>query len=244
MRWVSEPDKGQSDAVNKGFEMAKGEIVGWLNSDDVYFARDAVSKVVKHFKDFSGIDVIYGDIALIDNNNTVLKILCKPSYNYGRLVQRRCSIGQPAVFLRKEVIKKNRLSSRLQYVMDYEFWLRVGKEHMFRHIEEVLAAFRVHETSKTIAEDTSKWGNERLLVADQYHEDFGTENILLQFWDKLTSATPRKIKGLIKIIGLYLQSPTVFAFDAKLNRVLPSILNQLFRRNKRFVSNDRGKVLR
>jgi len=84
LRWVSEPDEGQSDAVNKGFEKARGDVVGWLNADDVYYTRQVITSVVDAFRERPDIDVVYGDDVLMDRHSTVTRLRTLYEFDYER----------------------------------------------------------------------------------------------------------------------------------------------------------------
>ena len=141
VHWISEPDRGQADAVNKGFVRAHGEIIGWLNSDDVYYGKDAISYMVGEFAEHPDADVIYGEAILITRDNTLLRVFLRPPYNRAR-EERRNMILQPAVFLRKSVTAAHRLDTN--YIgLDYEYWLRLGANGCkFLHVRKVVAADR------------------------------------------------------------------------------------------------------
>jgi len=150
LRWLSESDEGQSDAVNKGFKMAKGGIVGWLNSDDVYFDTTVISYIVDKFEEFKQADVIYGNFVVIDETGSVLKIIRTLNWDYKRLL-RNCFIGQPATFFRRKVVLENRLEKDLHLSMDYEFWLRLGGNYNFTKVNKILAGFRFYEGTKSFS---------------------------------------------------------------------------------------------
>lgn len=152
LKWISEPDKGQSDAVNKGFERASGQIIGWLNSDDVYVDRQAISCVVSKFKEFNDVDVIYGDGITIDENNLVLKAIHNiPWVSFNRLV-RFDFIIQPSCFFRREIVQQHKLDTKIHLPMDYEYYLRLAAQGFkFRHVNKVLSATRWHEKAKSMS---------------------------------------------------------------------------------------------
>lgn len=128
LRWKSEPDLGQADAVNKGFSMAKGEILGWLNSDDTYMAG-AVSTVVEYFLQNPGIVMVYGDAHFIDMDGNVTGKYPSERFRIKRLAK-RCFLSQPAVFIQTQVFRKiGPLDTKLQTCMDYEYWIRIGKSY-------------------------------------------------------------------------------------------------------------------
>lgn len=152
LRWISEPDQGQSDAINKGFKMARGEIIGWINSDDAYFSRYTIDKVVKFFEEHEKAIIVYGDAVYIDSKNTVIRILpVLPNFEYSALKKRNI-LAQPSVFFKKCIADKYRLNPSLHYAMDYDFWLRIGEHNKFFRINELLSCFRLHERSKTMGQ--------------------------------------------------------------------------------------------
>ncbi|MFH1342453.1 MAG: glycosyltransferase family 2 protein [Pseudomonadota bacterium] len=150
IRWVSEKDKGQADAVNKGIRGTNGEIIGWLNSDDIYFS-EAISRAVTFFKGHPEIDVIYGMAEHIDRNDQPFEDYPSEPWNFERLKD-ICFICQPAAFFRRRVVEKHGLlDDNLHFCMDYEFWLRLGKAGVrFEYLEVKLAGSRLYPENKTL----------------------------------------------------------------------------------------------
>jgi glycosyltransferase involved in cell wall biosynthesis len=140
VKWKSEKDRGQAHAVNKGFEIARGEIIGWLNSDDVYFHTGVIQRVVSEFEAHTEVDVIFGNVAKISANNLLSIIWWIPGFNFKRMFFDG-KISQPAAFLRRRVIEENRLRENT-LALDYEFWLRLGKNYRFMHVNDVFAGDR------------------------------------------------------------------------------------------------------
>jgi glycosyltransferase involved in cell wall biosynthesis len=139
--WISEPDRGHADALNKGFERVRGEFVGWLNSDDVYFDRQAVGSSVAAFRAHPEVDAVHGEVALISEDSGLQMILCYPKFDYERAL-RQYMISQPTVFLRRSVTDKHRLDPALKGAIDFFYWLQIGREHRFLKIHRVLAGDR------------------------------------------------------------------------------------------------------
>ena len=150
LRWVSEKDNGQADAVNKGIRTTKGDIIGWINSDDVYYPG-ALSVVQTFFMDHSEIDVLYGDGNHIDNKGRIIEPYPTLPWDSERL-KCGCFLCQPAVFFRRNVVDRfGFLNTRLQYCLDYEFWLRLACHGArFFRIRKILAATRLHAETKTL----------------------------------------------------------------------------------------------
>ncbi len=227
--WISELDEGQSDAVNKGFAMAKGEIIGWLNSDDVYFDTHVITTVVKYFNKNSHIDVIYGDAVVINKDNLIMKVICTKEFDYKDL-QKTCFIVQPALFFRRRIIDKHKLDTALSYAMDYEFWLRLAKQYSFRRVDHILAGDRNHERRKIIS-GRDEMIKETILVSADYCKYHDRGSLLGRIFN--VSGRVRTLRGLMKLQSLY--SNRDFAFDAKLDGRLSSSLRQLFRPTERCV---------
>lgn len=143
--WVSEKDRGQSHAINKGFEKAKGEIVAWLNSDDLYL-NDTFKIVSEELQDPS-IDIVYGDVLNFSSNSTKEYIV--PQFSLADFLK-RVSIHQPAVFWRRQLLKnEGLLKEKFYYTMDYDLWMRLFLNYNHKKIDHFLAKFRIHEDSKT-----------------------------------------------------------------------------------------------
>jgi glycosyltransferase involved in cell wall biosynthesis len=138
--WQSEPDRGQAHAVNKGFEQAKGEIIGWINSDDVYFHKGVIERVVREFQAHPEVDVIHGNVVKITADNLISLIWCIPEFNYERMFVDG-KVSQPTTFFRRKVIEENKLRENV-LALDFEFWLRLGQKYRFMHIDDVLAGDR------------------------------------------------------------------------------------------------------
>lgn len=147
--WKSEKDDGQADAVNKGIKMATGDIIGWINSDDIYYPG-AIKKVLNVFEKNPEINVVYGDANHIREDDSFIERYYTEPFDYNRLKD-ICFICQPALFFRKEIVKKyGFLDPSLQYCMDYDYWLRVGKKEKFYYTNELLAGSRLYDENKTI----------------------------------------------------------------------------------------------
>jgi len=148
-KWNSEPDKGQSDAINKGFKQATGEIVAWINSDDLY-AKDAFSKIAHCFVQNPDISMIYGDCNFINEIGEDLFHYQSIDFDSQKLIE--CSIPQPSVFFRSEIFDKiGYLDESLHYAMDYDYWMRIGLHFNLQYIPYTLAKFRLHSESKTVS---------------------------------------------------------------------------------------------
>ena len=162
LRWVSEPDKGQSDAITKGFAMARGSMMAWLNSDDTYLPG-TVNKVVDLFCSQTDIGLIYGKAYFIDIEGNVIGRYPTEPFDYNRLAIFNF-ICQPATFFRKEALDEvGILDINLHYVMDYDLWIRMANKNKFAYLPEFLATYRFHEESKTISPSDAVSNHEETL---------------------------------------------------------------------------------
>jgi glycosyltransferase involved in cell wall biosynthesis len=148
--WTSAPDRGQADAVNQGIRATSGEIIGWLNSDDVYYPG-AFAQVSAFFEAHADIDVVYGMADHIDRDDVAFEAYPTEPWDFSRLKD-ICFICQPAVFFRRRVIEQHGfLDEKLHYCMDYEYWLRLGKAGArFAYLESKLAGSRLYLENKTL----------------------------------------------------------------------------------------------
>jgi glycosyltransferase involved in cell wall biosynthesis len=170
--WVSEPDKGQSDAINKGFMRSSGDIVAWLNSDDLYLPG-ALQRVAEYFANHPTIYCVYGDLQVIDSGGNYLFTKKIIPFSYNSLFFAEAYIGQPASFWRREVITKIGLvDPALHFWMDYEYYLRMAKNGIrFGHIYTPLAAFRLQPESKTVRIISAR-KSEIGSIKSKYHREF------------------------------------------------------------------------
>lgn len=150
INWVSNKDRGQTDAINQGLRKATGDVLAYLNSDDIYLPG-ALAKVDKYFRDHPAAQVVYGDAWHLREDGSVMERYPSEPWDYQRLGQ-TCFICQPATFWRREVMERfGHFDERRDWCMDYEYWLRVGRTLPFHFLEgEYLAGSRLHEDTKTL----------------------------------------------------------------------------------------------
>ena len=142
IRWRSEPDNGQSDAINKAFDESRGEIIGWINSDDAYFDCHVIDDVVRAFQNHPDADVIYGHLAQVAEDGTIIWLNWVPPYSR-RLLNIVNFIGQPVAFIRRRALDSPMLDASFHFTMDYELWLRLAEKGCtFKHIGRITAIDR------------------------------------------------------------------------------------------------------
>lgn len=168
--WVSEPDRGQSHAINKGLQRSAGEILAWLNSDDTY-VPGAVARAAGYLQDHPDVGLVYGDCHMVNQLEGTRKTWLAKEFDLAALVLGRRGIPQPTVFWRREVSDTvGWLDEDLHYTMDLEYWIRVGRRFKIAPNRGVVATFIMHDRSKTIAHSL-EFARDRLVVLDKLFAD-------------------------------------------------------------------------
>jgi glycosyltransferase involved in cell wall biosynthesis len=184
--WVSEPDRGQAHAINKGFACATGDIVAWLNSDDFYEA--GVFRLVAETLDpMAGPYVVFGDCLFVDERGRVMDVyrgIDRPFYRK-LCYWRGWDIPQPTVFVARHVIEKvGLLDESLYLAMDYEWFLRVALHYRFLHLGRILARYRMHPGAKS-----GDWGTKR----EQFYAE--THPVAQRYWKTLPLSQYLRARG-------------------------------------------------
>lgn len=155
--WVSEKDRGQTDAINKGFARANGEILAWINSDDTYqpgAIREAVTYLLAHPE----AGMIYGDANYIDAAGQVIGKFPAAQTSYARLRSGRVNIPQQSAFFRAELWRRvGPLDPTFFFAMDYDLWVRLAAVSALHYSPRTWANFRLHSGAKTIQTDERCW---------------------------------------------------------------------------------------
>lgn len=155
---VSEPDKGQTDALNKGFKHANGQILAWLNSDDVY-TPGAIRKAVDYLTAHPEVGMVYGDLDFIDENGRVIGKFNAAQTDLPKLRRGYVHIPQPSTFFRTDLWHKvGPLDPTYFFAMDYDLWTRLAAISTFKYLPgNTWAKFRLHSEGKTINADDRCW---------------------------------------------------------------------------------------
>ncbi|SPQ00560.1 putative Glycosyltransferase [Candidatus Sulfobium mesophilum] len=169
-RWISEKDKGQTDALIKGFRMAEGEILAWLNSDDIYLP-DTLQTVSAFFRENPGTALLYGDAHYCDTDGKIIGRYPAEDFNLRKLAYFNF-ICQPSTFFRREAFEAvGGLDERLHFAMDFDLSVRICKQFPCCYLPRFFSKYRLHEVSKTVRDDVLFENYEEMLhVARKYFD--------------------------------------------------------------------------
>ncbi|HPP62127.1 MAG TPA: glycosyltransferase family 2 protein [Anaerolineales bacterium] len=156
--WVSEKDRGQTDAINKGFARASGQIFAWINSDDTYEPR-AIGQAVLFLKDHPEVGMVYADCNYINEQGRVIGKFPAAQTDLPRLRRGYVHIPQQTMFFRAELWKQvGPLDPSFYFAMDYDLWTRIAARAELRYLAgQTWANFRIHASGKTVAADDRCW---------------------------------------------------------------------------------------
>ena len=168
--WVSEPDSGQADAINKGFDCSTGEIIAWLNSDDLY-RPGALKSAVAVFEQHPEVGLVYSDVDSIDSSGALFNRMTYAHYQLEDLMAFNI-IGQPGVFFRRSALEKaGQLDPSYHYLLDHHLWLRIALITSLKYVPgEVWSAARMHPGAKNVAH-AEEFGEEAFRLAKWMHID-------------------------------------------------------------------------
>ena len=163
LRWMSEPDRGQSHALNKGFARARGDVFGWLNADDAYEPH-ATAEALEALE---GVGLVYADVVRVnDAGVNPRRIRSRSTWNLWTELNEGNGVYSPAVFFTREAFEAvGGLDESLHLTMDYDMWLRIGGRFGARHVDSVWGMQRIHEDAKTRRND---FWPERLAVSRRH----------------------------------------------------------------------------
>jgi glycosyltransferase involved in cell wall biosynthesis len=149
--WQSERDGGQASAINAGLSRATGDVIGWVNSDDLY-TKGALEKVGRYFAEHPDVMLVYGDCLCINEHDRVLGIIKPGPFDPAKLAY-RCYLMQMAVFFRRDLLERvGSFDTNFAYALDWDLWLRAGLlfERQIAYLPETLACYRTHAQSQTV----------------------------------------------------------------------------------------------
>jgi glycosyltransferase involved in cell wall biosynthesis len=147
-RWVSEPDKGQSDALNKGIALAKGEFIGWQNSDDYYYPN-VFAEPIQHLIDHPDVAAVFSGCHIVDVEGKVHRSFHVTPFDFERLIEGNYIPNQSAFIRKDRLVELGGLDQCLQYVMDLDLWLRLGLKYQITYVPGIRGAWRIHPDAKS-----------------------------------------------------------------------------------------------
>lgn len=227
LKWISEPDKGWSDAVNKGLKMAKGEIISLLNSNDLYFDKQTVSCGVREFNDSEDVDLIHGDSITINQDNLILRVVRHLSHiSYDNMLRvNHTALGSS--FILKASLGDIKLDTEFDRATDYELWVRLVRENFkFKHIDRLVICTRHHASIRTFRLRSEESAAARL-IQERCGNAFGLQDRILTWWE-LCKLGFLRIKGIPTIVNIYLYRDRYdFAFNPKFDSIFKALLRQI-----------------
>lgn len=182
-RWVSEPDRGQTDAIIKGLGQATGEYVTWVCSDDVLFPG-SLERMAGALAAHPEAGIVYGGVAFIDEEDRILKVRSYPDMDLTKLLyERHSTVAQPSSLIRRKTLDEaGGLDRTLAYCMDYDLWIRLLRVSGCVNLgETVLSGYRLHTRSKTVGA-YRKMALEKIAVNRRYTGDRINKVIYAHYW--------------------------------------------------------------
>jgi len=218
MRWISETDEGQADAIDKGFKIAKGSILTWLNSDDYYLHEQVISKVVYYFELHKSVHVVTGNGYYVNEERKYLSpIVIKKALVNLKYMKFGDFILQPSTFFKSEIKDKVSIDKDYIYAFDWLFFLNIFEERFnVLAIDDFLSAYRIHSKHKT-GEDNAKRKKE---IAKIIKRNFGTFKLqtlycyiiywLYLFSEFLPNPIGRHLKNFVKRMNAIMSKLTFY----------------------------------
>ncbi len=176
--WESHANMGQSATLNKGWSMARGEVLGYLSADDLLLP-DSVHVLLNALSAAEETIAVYGDYLLIDAQGKKVGCVKAKPFNHARMISHlHCPIGPGALFLRSAFLKTGGWNTALRLVPDFDFWLRMGCHGQIRHVPVTVASWRVHAFSQTNACADVRQADEVIQVMSHLYDDVSAVHAL------------------------------------------------------------------
>jgi len=201
--WVSEKDRGQAHAINKGFIRATGDILAWLNSDDFYYPN-TLNYIAQAYQKYPEAGLYIGNGNIVDKHRNIIRPFSDSiGFDANTLIDGQNYINQPSVFInRKALDKAGLLDESLNNEFDVEYWIRTGREFEAVVMDEFLSAFRWYDEIKTASSGFNRWV-EMYRVRQRYTDKPLTPGLLVEFFhiarnEPLLNEMGKDIKGIIE----------------------------------------------
>lgn len=178
----SQPNKGQTNAINKALSIATGDIFVWINSDD-FFSNNVFSIIIEEFNNDDKLDAVFGDINIVNNTGEIIKVNRYLNFDYASGVFNGFGkiIPSNAIFWRKKLTDSvGLMKNDFQYAMDSEYWSRLLYKRKVKHIPLVIASFRWHQEAKTsIRRNKNSFAHKKALNEDRYVFENSYKNLFI-----------------------------------------------------------------
>ena len=204
LNWISEPDKGQSDGLNKGFKKATGEIIGWINSDDK-LTPNSLNTVGEYFRKNEDEIAVVGNLNLIDVKSNLIRTLIGSPYVYKDMLNNRRGVTQGSTFFKKTIFEKiGYLDESLHFAMDFDLFLRISSIKTVPFINTTLAELRIQPNAKT-TNGLAKFKKDHIKIALKHNASILSKGLLSDYYVILTQPLRninwirngiRRLKGL------------------------------------------------
>ncbi|MBN1267868.1 MAG: glycosyltransferase [Anaerolineales bacterium] len=240
--WVSEPDRGQTDAINKGFHRAQGEYLWWLNSDDELLL-DSITSTVQYLKSNPDVDLVYGDLIWMDEAGSFLQNYHYAPFDFPANIKNWVDISQAGALARHEALRSiGYLDESLHYLMDRDLWIRLALNgSQIRYLPQPLARFRVYAQSKTQAGSpqaaVERYETTRTALQHPYFE--GHPAAQRSAWARTHAASARVYMkcgeyglSLREVLRTFRSSPAAFFSSDVLTALFWSLPGLLLGRNR------------
>jgi len=184
VRWISEPDRGQADAINKGVTLTRGELVAWMNADDVY-APGAIGRAVAVLQAHQQAALVYGQAEFMDHRGNALgpSSHVRP-FSLDQLIHDLDFVVQPATLFRRDAfLAVGGLDADLHYCLDYDLWIKLALRYQVQYLPAVLAHARIYPTTKT-----ASGGLKRLDEIEQMIRRYGRSHLPMFFYPEMVRA--------------------------------------------------------
>ena len=217
LKWISEKDTGTEDAINKGLRIAKGEIFGWLNTDDTLLPG-AVKKVADFFIEHPEVKMVYGKGYFTDLSGNIIGFYPTEPFNIKRLAISNF-ICHPATFIKREAFNEvGGYSLKLRHSTDHDLWIKIAQRYKVVYLPEFIATFRIHEESKSISEKNILKGyKESLHLVMKYYNWAPASRVFTYCYHLIKSKMPERIYRIRPIV-LFLTFIVALEEYVRLNR--------------------------
>jgi glycosyltransferase involved in cell wall biosynthesis len=176
LSWISESDEGQTDAINKGLKRATGDIIAYMNSDDIYLPG-TFYKIAEFFKQNPDVDMVYGNVVHINKKSDIYEYPKTEQVTLEKIFTFNIYIPQPTVFLRKSLIEDiGFFDKNLHLAMDYDYWIRVIPNHKIIYFKEFLAGARIYPEAKSSSLDC-EYKDEFLYIIEKFFSIYSEKEI-------------------------------------------------------------------